>query len=66
VTILPLLSFLAHSAAACAVCMPDKAAFTGIWWGIVLLLSVTMAMVAGIAWMFWRVEKSRAAAEARG
>lgn len=51
------------SAAACAVCFGkapgNQGLFDGIWWGIVLLLSVTMAMVSGIGYLLWKVEKSR-------
>lgn len=57
-------------AAACPVCFGAaagaKSLFDGIWWGIVLLLSVTMCMVGGIAWALYKVEKNRLAHEARG
>lgn len=57
-------------AAACVVCFGrapgSQGLFDGIWWGIVLLLSVTMSMVAGVAWLLYKVEKHRLADEARG
>lgn len=63
-------ALLPGSAAACAVCFGGasgaKGLFDGVWWGIVLLLSVTMSMVGGIGWLLWKVEKSRNASEARG
>lgn len=62
------LALLPGSAAACAVCFggDNKGLIDGFWWGIVLLLIVTMGMVAGIAWFLYKVEKARDAAEARG
>lgn len=58
------------TAAACAVCFGGasgaKGLFDGVWWGIVLLLTVTMSMVGGIAWLLWKVERHRLAEEARG
>lgn len=57
------LTFLPGSAAACAVCFGKapgaQGLFDGIWWGIVLLLTVTMSMVSGIGYLLWKVEKSR-------
>ena len=65
-----LLPLLRGSAAACTVCFggakSNPGLFDGIWWGIVLLLSVTMSMVGGIGWLLWKVEKNRLAQEARG
>ena len=65
-----LLALLPGSAAACAVCFGGVAGntglFDGIWWGIVLLLSVTMSMVGGIGWLLYKVERHRIAEEARG
>jgi len=64
------LPLLPGCAAACAVCFGkapgNSGLLDGIWWGIVLLLTVTMGMVSGIAWLLYKVEKSRLAAEARG
>lgn len=55
---------LPGSAGACAVCFGkadgSQGLFDGIWWGIVLLLTVTMFMVSGIGYLLWKVEKSRA------
>lgn len=65
-----LLPLLPGSAAACAVCFGNapgsKGLIDGIWWGIIILLSVTMSMVSGIAWLLYKVEKDRLANEARG
>lgn len=65
-----LLTLLPGSAAACAVCFGAapgaKGLLDGIWWGIVILLSVTMSLFAGIGWLLYKVEKDRAAHEARG
>jgi hypothetical protein len=65
------LSALPGAAAACAVCFGKATPGTqglldGIWWGIILLLSVTMSMVGGIGWLLYKVEKSRLASEAQG
>lgn len=61
---------LPGSAAACAVCFGSapgaKGLLDGIWWGIVILLSVTMSMVGGIGWLLYKVEKDRASGEAGG
>jgi hypothetical protein len=58
-----LLSLLPGPAAACAVCFGGadgaKGLFSGIWWGIVLLLGTTMGMLGGIGWLLWKVERSR-------
>ncbi len=65
-----LLPLLPGSAAACAVCFGrtpgSQGLFDGIWWGIVLLLSVTMSMVGGIGWLLYKVEKDRLIHEAHG
>lgn len=61
-----LLSLLAGPASACPSCMGSadgSGVYDGIWWGIVLLLSVTFALVGGFAWTLWRVEKARMRAE---
>ncbi|MCR4296773.1 MAG: hypothetical protein NUW21_14665 [Elusimicrobia bacterium] len=64
------LAFLPGSAAACAVCFGgapgNKGLFDGIWWGIVVLLTVTMFMVGGIGWLLYKVEKDRPADETGG
>ncbi|MBI4060008.1 MAG: hypothetical protein HY403_01115 [Elusimicrobia bacterium] len=56
-------ALLPGSAAACAVCFGkapgNQGLLDGIWWGIILLLSVTLSMVGGIAWLLYRVEKDR-------
>lgn len=65
-----LLPLLPGAAAACAVCFGNapgsKGLIDGIWWGIIILLSVTMSMVAGVAWLLYKVEKSRLAHETPG
>ncbi len=65
-----LLSLLPGSAAACAVCFGNapgtKGLLDGIWWGIIILLSVTMSMVSGIGWLLYKVEKDRLANETHG
>jgi hypothetical protein len=64
------LPLLPGSAAACAVCFGgasgNKGLFDGIWWGIVLLVTVTFSMVGGIGWLLYKVEQGRAADEAKG
>ncbi len=57
---------LAGPAAACATCFgaaDGTGLYDGIWWGIVLLLTVTFALVGGFAYTLWRVEKARLRAE---
>ena len=65
-----LLPLLPGSAAACAVCFGNtpgaKGLLDGIWWGILILLTVTMSMVGGIGWLLYKVEKARLASEAHG
>ena len=55
-------------AAACAVCFGGADGKSGLangfWWGIVVLLTVTMGLVAMIGWTLWSVEKRRAEADA--
>ena len=61
-----LLDLLAAPAAACATCFGQNDGsghYDGFWWGIVILLGITFALVAGFAWTFWRVEKARMRAE---
>ena len=61
-----LLSLLSSAAAACATCFGQadgSGLYDGFWWGIVVLLAVTFALVGGFAWMLWRVEKARMRAE---
>ncbi|MFI5362424.1 MAG: hypothetical protein ACHQ49_10675 [Elusimicrobiota bacterium] len=57
-----------RAASACAVCFGQadgKSGFAnGIFWGIVILLSVTMALVGGIGYAIWSVERERAARKA--
>ena len=65
-----LLAALPGSAAACSVCFgnaqSNKGLIDGFWWGIVLLLLVTMSMVGGIGWLLYTVEKQRLAEEKGG
>lgn len=57
-----------RAASACAVCFgagDGKSALShGFWWAIVILLGVTMAMVGGIAWALYSVERGRAELDA--
>ena len=54
-----------RAAGACAVCFglaDGKSGLSGgLWWGIVVLLTTTMSLVAGIGWAIWSVERERAA-----
>lgn len=64
------LALLPGSAAACAVCFGGasgaKGLFDGIWWGIAVLLTVTMSMLGAIGWFLYKIESRRPADEARG
>ena len=57
-----------RAASACAVCFgggDGKSGLShGIWWGIVILLVVTMSLVAAIGWALWTVESRRAELDA--
>ncbi len=60
---------LAPSAAsACAVCfggLDNKTGLAaGFWWGIMILLVVTMSLVGAIGWSIWNVERRRAETDA--
>jgi hypothetical protein len=59
---------LPRAARACAVCFGQadgkSGLFNGFWWGIVVLLAVTMSLVAGIGWAVWSIERARAARDA--
>lgn len=61
-------SALPKSAYSCAVCFggfDGKSGLAkGFWWGIVVLLVVTMSLVAGIGWTLWTVERRRNSGEA--
>lgn len=52
-------------ALACAVCFGQadgkNGVYNGFWWGIVILLIVTMSLVGAIGWAVWSVERGRAA-----
>ena len=65
-----MLTVLPGFAAACSVCFGNapgnKGLIDGFWWGIVLLLMVTMSMVGGIGWLLYQVEKDRPADETGG
>jgi hypothetical protein len=60
-----LLVALARAASACSVCFAGgdgKGGLShGIWWGIMILLVVTMSMIGCIGWAVWSVEKRREA-----
>jgi hypothetical protein len=57
-----------RAASACAVCFggaDGKSGFAnGLWWGIVILLAVTMSLVGAIGWALWSVERRRAEMDA--
>jgi hypothetical protein len=61
--LLPALLALPRAARACAICfggLDNKSGLAaGFWWGIVILLAITMALVAAIGWAVWSVEKGR-------
>lgn len=61
-------ALLPRAASACAVCFggsqANKGLIDGFWWGIIILLTVTMSMVGGIAWLLYKVEKDRPVDEA--
>ncbi len=52
------------SAQACSVCFGGAdgrgGLARGFWWGIVLLLAITMSLVGAIGWTLWTVENRRA------
>lgn len=54
-----------RAASACSVCFgggDGKDGLShGIWWGILILLTVTMTMIGCIGWAVWSVEKRRGA-----
>jgi len=54
---------LPRSASACAICFGgldnSSGLARGFWWGIVVLLAVTMSLVGAIAWAVWTVERRR-------
>lgn len=59
---------LPAAAAACPVCfgaLDNKQGLAaGIWWGIMILLTVTMTLVAAIGWTVWSIERRRGKAGA--
>ncbi len=67
----PLSALLASRAAACAVCFSGAAAgleglFSGITWGIVILLTATFSSFGGLALMVMRIERARAESDGAG
>lgn len=67
--LLPAILLLApRAASACAVCFGAAdgkgGMYAGFWWGIVILLSVTMSLVGAIGWALWTVERDRAELDA--
>jgi hypothetical protein len=64
----PVLLGVPRAASACAVCFgggDGQSGFShGIWWGVVILITVTMSLVGGIGWAMWTVERRRAENEA--
>jgi hypothetical protein len=63
-----LLFLLERAAAACAVCYGQAPSEGGLVKGFLLAMTVmlvsTFALLGGIGWMLWKVEKAREAAEA--
>ena len=57
-----------RAAGACAVCFGQadgKSGFAnGIWWGIMILLTVVLSLVGGIGYAMWTVERQRAKRDA--
>ncbi|MBI5629504.1 MAG: hypothetical protein HY921_01330 [Elusimicrobia bacterium] len=56
------------AAHACAVCFgqPQQSGlFRGLGWGLVVLLGFTFSILGALAWTMWRIERNRAASEAR-
>lgn len=57
-----------RAAGACAFCFGQadgkSGLLNGFWWGIVVLLVVTMSLVGGIGYAIWTVERGRAARDA--
>lgn len=66
--LLPVLLLAPRAASACAVCFgggDGKSGLSqGFWWGIVVLLAVTMSLVGAIGYALWTVERRRAEADA--
>ena len=62
------LLFAPRAAGACAFCFGQadgkNGLLNGFWWGIVVLLTVTMSLVGGIGYAIWSVERERAARDA--
>jgi hypothetical protein len=62
------LAFAPRAASACAVCFGGGDGTSGlshgIWWAIVLLLTVTMSLVAAIGYALYSVEARRARMDA--
>lgn len=54
---------LATAASACPVCFGEldnkQGLASGIWWGIMILLTVTMTLVAAISYAVWSIERNR-------
>ncbi len=59
---------LPAAASACPVCfgaLDNKTGLaSGIWWGIMILLTVTMTLVAAIGYAAWSIERRRGEADA--
>ena len=59
---------LPRLAAACPVCFgaaDNRGGLAqGFWWGIVILLAITMSLLAAIGWTLWTVERRRTQADA--
>lgn len=56
---------LPRASRACSVCFgggDGKDGLShGIWWGIMILLTVTLSLIGCIGWAFWSIEKRREA-----
>lgn len=57
-----------RAAGACALCFGQadgkNGLLNGFWWAVVVLIAVTMAMLGGIGYAIWSVERDRAARDA--
>ena len=57
-----------RAASACAYCFGQadgkNGALNGFWWAVVCMILITMALVGGIGYAIWSVERERAARNA--
>ncbi len=54
---------LSTAASACPICfggLDDKRGLAaGLWWLVVIMLSLVLAMIGAIGWTFWTIERRR-------